>query len=279
MPEPLLVAPAISLTVSPEAGIVPLTSATLDLQVTLHSSVKGPAKGQVHLDLPKGWTSTPNVAGLRHHAGWRGEEPHLPGEARVRAGEALHHHRGRRVQRREVHAGIQHDRLHRPASLSALPSRDLSDDGRRCEDGSRAEGRLHHGHGRRCGQVDGRHRRPRQLPFVAGHRFGQSGAIQTRSCLASGLMLHVRNSTPSTTAFSSMQRMAARSSSSTRPRSTTTTSAPIRYTLSSDPEKVIEEDNKVQILRRTIRCSTGPTKSPQADFDNWVEERGHGFMQ
>src|SRR6185437_10482195 len=39
VPEPLLVAPAISLTVSPQAGIVPLTSATLELQVTLRSSV------------------------------------------------------------------------------------------------------------------------------------------------------------------------------------------------------------------------------------------------
>ncbi len=60
--EPLLVAPAISLTVSPLAGIVPLMSTTFELHVTLHSSVKGPAKGQVHLDLPKGWTSTPAAA-------------------------------------------------------------------------------------------------------------------------------------------------------------------------------------------------------------------------
>ena len=44
--EPLLVAPAISLTVSPIAGIVPIMSSTFDLHVKLHSSVKGPAKGQ-----------------------------------------------------------------------------------------------------------------------------------------------------------------------------------------------------------------------------------------
>jgi LmbE family N-acetylglucosaminyl deacetylase len=57
--EPLLVAPAISLTVSPEAGIVPVGNATLHLQVTVHSSVKGAASGSVKLDLPAGWASDP----------------------------------------------------------------------------------------------------------------------------------------------------------------------------------------------------------------------------
>ena len=60
--EPLLVAPAISLTVSPHAGVVPVTNATLHLQVKVHSSVKGPAKGSVRLDLPAGWTSNPESA-------------------------------------------------------------------------------------------------------------------------------------------------------------------------------------------------------------------------
>ncbi len=62
LPEPLLVAPAISVTVAPHAGIVPLMNKSLHLQVTVHSSVKGPAKGTVHLQLPKGWTSKPESA-------------------------------------------------------------------------------------------------------------------------------------------------------------------------------------------------------------------------
>jgi LmbE family N-acetylglucosaminyl deacetylase len=62
LPEPLLVAPAISVTVAPHAGVVPLTNTSLHLQVTVHSSVKGPAKGTVHLDLPQGWHSTPGSA-------------------------------------------------------------------------------------------------------------------------------------------------------------------------------------------------------------------------
>lgn len=62
LPEPLLVAPAISVTVTPNAGIVPLANTSLHLKVSVHSSVKGPAKGTVHLDLPQGWHSKPDSA-------------------------------------------------------------------------------------------------------------------------------------------------------------------------------------------------------------------------
>ncbi|HEU4636672.1 MAG TPA: PIG-L family deacetylase, partial [Edaphobacter sp.] len=60
--EPLLIAPAISLSVSPYAGVVALNNASIELHVQLHSSVKGPAKGSVRLELPSGWKSTPEVA-------------------------------------------------------------------------------------------------------------------------------------------------------------------------------------------------------------------------
>ena len=62
VPEPLLVAPAISVTVAPHAGVVPVTNASLHLQITVRSSVKGPAKGSVRLKLPAGWTSKPESA-------------------------------------------------------------------------------------------------------------------------------------------------------------------------------------------------------------------------
>jgi hypothetical protein len=58
--EPFLVAPAISLTVSPQAGVVPIGNATLHLRVTIHSSVKGPATGALKLELLSGWTSEPS---------------------------------------------------------------------------------------------------------------------------------------------------------------------------------------------------------------------------
>jgi len=53
--EPLVVGPAISVSISPQAGIVPLDAKSFDVTVSIHSNVKGPAKGTVKLDLPEGW--------------------------------------------------------------------------------------------------------------------------------------------------------------------------------------------------------------------------------
>lgn len=60
--EPLVVAPAISLWISPHAGIVPIGAKTFPLSVLVHSNVKGPAKGSVRLELPAGWQSNPATA-------------------------------------------------------------------------------------------------------------------------------------------------------------------------------------------------------------------------
>ncbi len=57
--DPLIVAPAISVSVTPSAGAVPLTSTSFTFSCALRSNVKGPAKGAVHLSLPNGWASSP----------------------------------------------------------------------------------------------------------------------------------------------------------------------------------------------------------------------------
>ena len=57
--EPLVVAPAIGISISPRFGIVPLDSKTFAVKTVVHSNVKGPASGTVRLDLPAGWKSQP----------------------------------------------------------------------------------------------------------------------------------------------------------------------------------------------------------------------------
>lgn len=59
VPEPLVVGPAISVTINPRAGIVPLAGKTFPVATAIHSNIKGPAKGILKLDLPAGWKSTP----------------------------------------------------------------------------------------------------------------------------------------------------------------------------------------------------------------------------
>ncbi len=55
--EPLVVVPRIGIRVSPESQILPLDGAPLPVHVTVHT--EGPAEGKVRLILPNGWTSTP----------------------------------------------------------------------------------------------------------------------------------------------------------------------------------------------------------------------------
>jgi LmbE family N-acetylglucosaminyl deacetylase len=54
---------------------------------------------------------------------------------------------------------------------------------------------------------------------------------------------------------------------------------PYPYTLSRSPEKVVDEKAKVTILDPSSPLMTFPNKITEADFNDWVEERGHSFMQ
>ncbi len=60
--EPLVVAPAIGVAISPEAGIVPLRSESFPVTAVIHSNVKGAARGTIQLELPEGWKSEPASA-------------------------------------------------------------------------------------------------------------------------------------------------------------------------------------------------------------------------
>ena len=60
--EPLVLAPAISIEVAPRKGIVALEAKSFTVAALVHSNVKGPASGTVHLELPAGWKSTPASA-------------------------------------------------------------------------------------------------------------------------------------------------------------------------------------------------------------------------
>ena len=59
---PVLMGPAISISVSPSAGAVPLSSSAFNFSCDIHSNVKGAAKGTVRLRLPEGWQPSPAEA-------------------------------------------------------------------------------------------------------------------------------------------------------------------------------------------------------------------------
>ncbi len=74
---PLLVAPPISVTVSPSAGAVPMTSKSFAFSCTVHSNVKGPAEGVLRLELPRGWRSEPGRSAVLSGAGRRRSNHHI----------------------------------------------------------------------------------------------------------------------------------------------------------------------------------------------------------
>jgi hypothetical protein len=53
---------------------------------------------------------------------------------------------------------------------------------------------------------------------------------------------------------------------------------PYTYKLTARAEEVSEEDSKVTILDRSNPIFNWPNKIGDADFDNWVEERGSKWM-
>lgn len=57
--DPMLMGPAISVSVSPAAGAVPLTTTSFAFSCTLHSNVKGAANGVLRLQLPQAWQAAP----------------------------------------------------------------------------------------------------------------------------------------------------------------------------------------------------------------------------
>lgn len=67
--EPLVVTPEISVTLEPPSGIVPLPGADFPLHVTLRSEAELPGQGSVRLKLPQNWTATPESASFRLNTG------------------------------------------------------------------------------------------------------------------------------------------------------------------------------------------------------------------
>lgn len=60
--QPLVLGPALSVSISPRAGIVPIDSKSFPVTAVVHSNVKGPAKGTLRLELPAGWRALPASA-------------------------------------------------------------------------------------------------------------------------------------------------------------------------------------------------------------------------
>jgi LmbE family N-acetylglucosaminyl deacetylase len=278
VPEPLLVAPAISLTVSPQAGIVPLSNATLQLQVTVHSDIKGPAQGQVRLDLPAGWTSEPKVA--QFATGMDGDERIVDFRVTPKSVEtkpytitAVAEYNGQEYKQGFHDAGYvglrpypyYRDATYRTTGVDVKVAPGL-----------------------KVGYIMGTGDDvPESLADVGVHvnLVSQQDIVSADLSSYDAIVLGIR-------AYAA------------RPELKTSSSRLLEYvknggivvvqyqtpeydhnygpyplTLSSDSEKVVEEDSKVSLLVPNDPLLNWPNKITETDFTGWVEERGHDFMR
>jgi LmbE family N-acetylglucosaminyl deacetylase len=274
--EPLIVGPAISVSIAPQAGIVPLSSQSFDLTVTVHSNVKGPASGTVKLDLPAGWKA-PNESfsttkdgddqTLKFHVTPAGlsEKPYTITAVATYDGQEYkegYHTTG--------YAGLRPYNLYRAASYHA----------------SGVDAKV--APGLNVGYIVGAGDEiPQSLvnlginvhflsaEDLAGSNLSKFDAIilgvrayAVREDLKTNngrLLDYVKNGGVAIVQYNTPEY--------------DHNYGPYPYKMGSNPEEVTDEHSKVEILAPDNPVFTWPNKITEKDFENWVEERGSKFLE
>jgi LmbE family N-acetylglucosaminyl deacetylase len=275
---PLLAGPAISVTVSPSAGAVPLGSKSFAFTATVHSNVKGPAQGILRLKLPQGWRSTPAQADFVMARDGEDQTivfsvaPDLVKSAEYNI-TAVAEYKGKTYDEGYHLAGYPGVRpypLYRPATYRAvgvevktapglhigfLPG--TGDDVPKALENLNqnvrvlAESDLTHG------DLSG---------FDAIILGVRAYAVRADLKAANGRLLdYVKNGGVLIVQYN-LQGF-------------DDNYGPYPLSLGSNPQKVVDENSPVKFLSPSSPAFAWPNKVTEADFKGWVEERGHGFMR
>jgi LmbE family N-acetylglucosaminyl deacetylase len=272
--EPLVVAPAISVSVAPAAGVVPLTEKTLMVTAKVRSNVKGAAAGTVKLELPKGWTSAPEQAEFSiTKDGDSAEVPFVvtPGKmmetAYTMTAVATYAGREYREGYKTVgYAGLLPANLYRPATyrtrgvdVKVAPGLKV---GYLPGTGDEVQASL---------ENLGVHATTLTMDDVAGGRLSgydvvvlgvRAYAAHPGLAAANGQLLnYAKNGGVVIVQYNTGQ----------------FDYGPYPYSLGS-AEKVVDEAAAVNLLMPENPVLSWPNKITPRDFDGWVEERGHSFM-
>lgn len=275
--QPLIVGPAISVTVSPAAGAVPESVHSFSFSCTVHSNVKGPAKGVLRLRLPPGWRSTPESAPFAMNRD--GEDQTItfsvlpdkiePGEHQITAvaeyqghsfeeGYRLAGYPGLRPYpnyRRAVYAATGVDVKTAPdLRIGYLPG--TGDDVPRALENLGQNVRVLAASDVTSGNLAG------YDAIILGTR-----AYAVRAELKSAnnrLMDYVRNGGVLIVQYNLQD--------------FDHNYGPYPFSLGENPQKVVDEGSKVVLLSPEEPVLTWPNRITAQDFAGWVEERGHGFM-
>lgn len=276
--QPLIVGPAISVAVAPSAGAVPVTAKSFEFSCTVHSNVKGAAKGTLRLKLPAGWRSEPEAADFAMDRD--GEDQTIaftvaPG--RVDPGEhsitAVAEYQGRSYAegyRLAGYSGLRPYPSYRPAVYRAVGVDVKIPDGLRIGylpgTGDEVPQALENlGPGARTlaasditqGNLSG------YDAIILGTR---AYAVRTELKSANARLLdYVKNGGVLIVQYNLQD--------------FDQNYGPYPFSLGNNPQKVVDEGSKVVLLKPDSPVFTWPNRITAADFSGWVEERGHGFLQ
>jgi LmbE family N-acetylglucosaminyl deacetylase len=270
--EPLVVTPAIGVSMTPEARIVPLDAGPLPVRVVVHTQAA--ADGTVSLKLPAGWSSEPAEAHFsRKFAG--DTEPILfsvttdGAQAGAYTVQAVVQSSGKTYTsgwRRIGYPGLRPYNLYKTAELRTR----------------KIDVRL--APGLKIGYVMG----PGDLVPEAIEALGVTPHLLTASELATADLSAFNVIVIGIRAYQTLPELAAnqaRLDAFVRAGGTVivqyqsgTFPAPLPLAMGRAPERVVDENAPVKLLAPHDPLLSWPNTITTADFDGWVEERGHSFL-
>jgi LmbE family N-acetylglucosaminyl deacetylase len=277
LPNPLIVGPAISVTLAPSAGAIPLGTKSFSFSAAVHSNVKGPAQGTLHLALPTGWKSSPESAPFAMSRD--GEDAGVaftvtPGE--IKAGEfkitAVAEYQGRKYEEGYQlvgYSGLRPYPFYRPAIYRAvgvdvktapglkigyLPG--TGDEVPQALEDLRLNVRILAASDVTQGDLS---------QFDAILLGPRAYAVRPELKSANNRLLdYVKNGGVLIVQYN-LQGF-------------DRDYGPYPFSLGDNPQKVVDEGSRVVFPEPSTPVFAWPNRITEADFSGWVEERGHGFM-
>ena len=270
--EPLVVTPAIGVCMELEARILPLNGSALPVRVTVHTQAA--AEGTVALELPTGWRSEPAEAKFNTMSAGDTEpilftvttDGAVTGAYNI---EAVAHSGGHDYKtgwQSVGYPGLRPYNLYRPAQLKTR----------------KIDVKL--APGLRIGYVMGTGDRVPEaiealgsMPHLLTAAELTSGDLSAWNVIVVGIRAYTARP-ELTTAQPRLDEFVRRGGTLIVQYQSGNFPAPFPLSMGPRPERVVDETAPVKLLEPANTLLSWPNAIGAADFDGWIEERGHSFV-